>query len=72
MIAIIIPQQRGVFRIEWRDFDLSMLQDPQRRLMIVGCLKEGEERFPDRFLGLSLTFSQRYFDEGQDPWEGKV
>jgi RNAse (barnase) inhibitor barstar len=72
MVAIIIPAQWGVFRIEWREVDLSMVHDPQRRLMIIGCLKESEERFPDRFLGLSLTFSKQYFDEGQDPWTRKV
>ena len=40
----------------------------QRYLMIVGTMKEMQERFPDRFVEFKVTFSEPYFDEGQDPF----
>lgn len=68
MLASAIPQAWGKFRIVWRNADLSMRAEPQRRLMIIGSLKEAEERFSDRFLGLNLTFAEPWFDEGEDRW----
>jgi hypothetical protein len=36
--------------------------------MIVGTMKEMQERFPDRFVEFKMTFAEPYFDEGQDPF----
>ena len=67
MLSSIIPEARGPFRIVWENADLSYDGFGQRYLMIVGLMKEAEQRFPDRFLGLSMTFAKPYFEEGQDP-----
>jgi RNAse (barnase) inhibitor barstar len=72
VLASAIPAARGRFRIVGRDADLSMRGEQQRRLLILGCLKEAEERFADRFLGLTMTFAEPWFDEGQDPWLREV
>jgi RNAse (barnase) inhibitor barstar len=67
MLAFIIPEACGPFRIIWENADLSYAGFGQRYLMIVGIMKEAEERFPDRFLEFRMTFKEPYFDEGQDP-----
>jgi len=68
MLAMLIPMSWGRFRIEWRNSDLSMPQERQRFLMIVGSIKEAEAQFPDRIIEFKMTFSEPYFDEGQDPF----
>lgn len=68
MLAFLIPNAHGPFGVEWRNADLSHTALGQRYLMIVGLLKEAQERFPDRFVEFSMTFSEPYFDEGQDPF----
>jgi RNAse (barnase) inhibitor barstar len=65
MLSFIISETKGPFRIIWENADLSYGGFGERYLMIVGLMKEAEERFPDRFLGLSMTFAKPYFDEGQ-------
>ena len=69
MVSFVIPEAWGPFKILWENADLSQAAFSQRYLMIVGSLKEAEERFPDRFLGLRMTFAEPYFDEGQDPFK---
>jgi len=66
MLSSLISEARGPFRIVWEKADLSYEGFGQRYLMIVGLMKEAEERFPDRFLGLTMTFGKPYFVEGQD------
>lgn len=68
MLACLIPQAHGPFRVEWRNADLSHRAMGQRYLTIVGIMKEMQERFPDRFVEFRMTFSTPYFDEGQDPF----
>ena len=68
MLAYLIPEAHGPFRVEWRNADLCHRSMGQRYLMIVGILKEMQERFPDRFVEFRMTFSEPYFDEGQDPF----
>lgn len=68
MLASVIPKAWGKFQIVWRNVDMSMRAAQQRKLMIIGSLKEAEERFPDRFLGLTLTFAEQWFDDGADDW----
>src|SRR5207245_9295731 len=65
MLSSIIPESKGPFRIVWENADLSYEGFGQRYLLIVGIMKEAEERFPDRLLGLRMTFARRYFEEGQ-------
>ena len=67
MLSFIIPESKGPFRIVWENADLSYEGFGERYLIIVGLIKEAEERFPDRFLGLTMTFAKPYFEEGQDP-----
>lgn len=69
MLAMLIPNAYGRFRIEWRDCDKSMPRERQRYLMIVGLMKQAEAQFPDRIIEFSMTFSEPYFDEGQDPFK---
>jgi len=68
MLITLIPSAYGRFRIEWRDCDKSMPRERQRYLMIVGLMKEAEAQFPDRIIEFKMTFSEAYFDEGQDPF----
>jgi RNAse (barnase) inhibitor barstar len=68
MLAYIIPEKHGPFKVLWENADLSHRALGQRYLMIVGLMKEAEERFQDRFLAFEMTFSEPYFDEGQDPF----
>src|SRR3546814_14502717 len=68
MLASIIPETCGPFRVIWENADLSHQGFGQRYLMVVGMMKEMQQRFPDRFLDFRMTFSEPYFDEGQDPF----
>ncbi|MEO1047968.1 MAG: barstar family protein [Pseudomonadota bacterium] len=65
-LITLIPCAYGRFRIEWRNCDKSMPRERQRYLMIVGLMKEAEAQFPDRIIEFKMTFSEPYFDEGQD------
>lgn len=71
MLISLIPEAWGRFRIEWRDCDKSMPGERQRYLMIVGLIKEAEAQFPDRIIEFKMTFSEPFFDEGQDPFLGQ-
>ena len=68
MLCSIIPMAHGPFRVEWRNADLGSWQWRQRFIMIVGIMKEMQERFPDRFVEFKMTFAEPYFGEGQDPF----
>jgi RNAse (barnase) inhibitor barstar len=68
MLAFIIPEAWGPFRVIWDNADLSHSGFGQRYLMIVGSMKEMQERFPDRFIEFRMSFSEPWFDEGQDPF----
>ena len=68
MLSFLIACEKGPFRIVWNNADLSNCETFPRYSKIVAMMKEAEERFPDRILDFAMTFSEPYWDEGQDPF----